>query len=168
MGHTAPIRCPNCSAIQEVELKDVATYRSADGVTFAFSCDCGFSKQFENAPLETIVPLLADRSESQSIADFLGISRESYEAYVWPPDVRATIDKQRRRLPESATKRSLRGAALELPKQHDDRWWLVYNVTPPIAFDPQADQYGFVGEDGTVKRIGDIAAIVTVLEGAAP
>jgi hypothetical protein len=164
MGHTVPIQCSRCSAIQDIEVKDAVVDEATGNVTFTFSCDCGFCKRYENASIDAIAAMVSDIPESQRIADYLGISRESYESCVWPPDVRAMIDKQRRGLANSETKRTLRSSALELPRKHDDRWWLVYNVSPLVVFDPKSNEYGLVGDNGAVRIVGDIAAVVSCLE----
>jgi len=165
MGHTITIQCPRCSGIQDIELKDAVVDESTASVTFTFSCKCGFSEHYENASLDSIAALISDVPESQRIADYLGISRESYESHVWPPDVRSTIDQHRRSLPPSGTKRSLRSSALDLPRKHNDRWWLVYDVSPPVVFDPKSNEYGLVADDESVSVVGDIAAVVSSLEG---
>ena len=164
MGHTAPIKCPSCSAIQDVEIKDATVDGTTGKVSFTFTCDCGFSQHYDNASLDEIAAMISDVPESQRIADSLGISSESYESYVWPPDVHATINQQRRSLANSETKRSLRSSALTIPKKHDDRWWLVYDVSPPIVFDPESNEYGFVGDNGYVSVVGDVAAVASAIE----
>lgn len=162
MGHSTHLQCPSCNEVQEVDLKDIFPSDDSENVTFTFSCKCGYVQEFLDTPLEQIAPLVSNRPEPH-IADFLGISRESYESYVWPPNVRKTIDKQRRDLPDSATKRLLRSSALELPKQFDDRWWIVYAVSPQIVFDPKSNKYGFIGSDGQVNLVGDIFAVESLL-----
>ena len=164
MGYTAPIECPQCSAIQHIEIKDAVIDEQSGNVTFTYSCGCGFSKTYKNASLDSVASLISNTPESQHIADYLGISRESYESYVWPPDVLATIDQQRRSLPNSETKRLLRLTALQQPKQHDERWWRVYDVAPPVVFCPQSNEYGLVMEDDAVEVVGDIGSVVAALE----
>ncbi|MBB3210640.1 hypothetical protein FHS27_006488 [Rhodopirellula rubra] len=161
MGHTAPIQCPTCSAIQNVELKDAGIDDDAATVSYVFNCDCGFSHVFDNSPMEDVIPFIANMPESQLVAD---ASSKSAKPYIWPPDVRATIDKQRRPLPGSEAKRNLRSAALDLPKPHDDQWWLVYDLSPPVVFDPNSNDYAIVDDDGSVRVVGDIVALVSEIQ----
>ncbi len=164
MGHTAPIQCPDCSAIRDVELKDMAINAADATFTYTHLCDCGYSHSFVDAPITDVERFIPDVSESQRVAESLGISPETYAFYIWPPDVRSAIDKERRKLPESKTKRDLRAAALPLPKQLDERWWVVYKLSHTIVFDPRINTYGFVETDGSIAETGDIVSLVAKLK----
>ena len=164
MGHTAPIQCPACSAIQDVDLKYLDINDADATFSYMLACDCGYSHSFVNAPLSDVEPFVSPISESQRISESLGISPETYASYIWPPDVRSAIDKERRQLPESQTKRDLRAAALPLPKKFDDRWWIVYELSHTIVYDPRLKKYAFVDADGSVSDACELAAAVTKIQ----
>ena len=83
---------------------------------------------------------------------------------VWLPDVRTTIDEQRRSLPDSPTKRALRASVMRAPRKYDDRWLLVYDVSPNVLYDPKTCEYALLGEGKQLTAVGDIAGVVSYLE----
>jgi hypothetical protein len=76
----------------------------------------------------------------------LGITKQQYTSYIWPPDVRVVIDKDRRRLPTTEIKRLLKEKRLETPIEYNDGWWKVYDLQSMgmVLYDPKAKRYGIV------------------------
>jgi hypothetical protein len=163
MGHTVPIQCPSCRAIQDVELKgiDIDAVKALFSCTFV--CNCGYSHTFVDAPVAEVERWISRTSESARGADSPGISAEADASYDWPTDVRSAIDIDRRGLPESQIKRDLRAAALPTPKRFDERWWVVYKLSHVVVFDPRRKTYGLVDADGVIAELGDIASVVSTL-----
>lgn len=93
--------------------------------------------------------------------------KQSEMVRVWVPDIRTAIDQQRRDLPDSPTKRALRASIMSTPRKHDNRWLLVYDISPNVLYDPKTCEYGLLENDNQVTVVRDIAGVVSSLENLA-
>jgi len=166
MGTAAPVRCETCGKTTEVELKDVAVDEKELTVSFDFVCThCGVPKSYRAMPLSEAAGLVAKISEAEENARLTGLSVEKVKSYVYPPDVMAQADLERRKIASSSVKAELKTSRQSFPVE-DAGWLRVYVLRSrslEVWFAPETHRYRLVGAEGQLEQIADAVSLGEVL-----
>ena len=129
MATEATIICESCGSFHKLPVAEVIIAADMGRVSFSYVCaSCGASISHADMPLADALNLLDGRDETTVLAESLGLTREQYTSYVYPPDVMATVDLERRKIPNQTVKLALREARQKYPERTDEGWWLVYRL----------------------------------------
>lgn len=124
MAHTCDICCEKCGRVHTLSS---TRFDLAEGsVSFQLVCPCGFERHYNCLTPDQFEALTVSISESERLANWLGISQETLSAYVYPPDVMKQADLERRKLGGTALKTKLKASRIAYPNRTADGWWHVY------------------------------------------
>jgi hypothetical protein len=166
MGTTAPVRCESCTQVTEVELKDVAIDEPRLLISFDFTCaQCGFAKNYASLTLEQAAELTSTTDKAKEMAALTGLSVERMRTYVYPPDVMAKADLDRRKIPSSSVKAELKASRQAYPSEKAG-WWRVYVMESRglnVWYFPETHQYRLHVEGGAPQLVADAVALGDLL-----
>jgi hypothetical protein len=155
MATEVTIICESCGSFHNLPVAEVIITPDMDRVSFSYVCaSCGSSFSHEDTPLADALKLLDGRDEITVLAESLGLTREQYTSYVYPPDVMATVDLERRKIRSQAVKLALRDARQKYPERTDDGWWIVYRL---LSLDAAVDY----NRDTRCYRLHKIGVLAT-------
>jgi len=166
MGTAAPVQCERCAKTTDVELKDVAVDEKGLSVSFDFTCShCGLNRAYRSLPPSQAGGILGKVNEAEEMARLTGLSVEKVKAYVYPPDVMAQADLERRKIASVSVKSELKMSRQPFPAEQAG-WWKVYVLSSrqlEIWFAPSTREYRLVETGGGHERVADVVHLGELL-----
>ena len=150
----------------DVDLKDVKIDEPTMKVSFYFVCTyCGFKKSYGSLSLEQAGRLVPKIGQAEELASLTGLSVEKMKSYVYPPDVMAQADMERRKIASVSVKSDLKASRQSFPVEKDG-WWRVYVLNSrnlEIWFSPDTHSYRIAEAGANPEVVADVINLGEVL-----